>query len=293
MAVQPNQRSHQKLVQVPTPPQLCELLFQAYGPRGWWPVADEPQGEPYHDIKGLRGRPPLLVQAQQWEVMVGAILTQNTAWTNVELALAELRKNGILSLDEVACCSLALLGQAIRSSGYFNQKSTRLRELAIYLRDVWGGDLTDFLYSSSEKVRKELLARKGIGPETADSILLYAGNGYHACFVADAYAIRLFRRLGMEREAQTYDSLQAFVHGSNWTEVQGTHLELTQRQMEEHFEANGRSAPPLAKFRLAYLFNEFHALIVEHGKRHCTARSPRCETCSLQMCCTFGNSDQD
>lgn len=205
-------------------------LFKAYGPRHWWP-ADSP-----------------------FEVMVGAVLTQNTSWNGVEKAIAGLKK--ACRMDPEALLSLPeeKLQEIIRPSGYFRQKSARLRDLCRFLISGGGSGLSRPEEMPTPELRGRLLALKGIGPETADSILLYAFS--RPVFVVDAYTIRLLDRLGILPGRGAY------------AEVQGLFTE----SLEED----------------ADLFNEYHALIVVHGKEMCRKRNPLCGGCPLSDVCGFG-----
>ena len=205
---------------------MYERLLAVYGPQGWWP-----------------GRTP-------FEVAVGAILTQNTAWTNVEKAIAALRRAGALSFRGMKRLSERRLAALIRPSGYYNQKARKLRAFLDWLGERGGrsGSLRRALAGPLEEVRESLLAVHGVGPETADSILLYAGG--RAVFVVDAYTRRALSRHGMPGAATApYEELRAL------------------------FESN---LP-----RDAALYNEFHALLVRLAKERCHKRTPRCSGCPL------------
>src|SRR5579862_781390 len=143
-------------------------LFRAWGPQHWWPAET------------------------RFEVIVGAYLTQNTAWTNVELALANLRQARLLSVDGIRKVPARKLERLIRSSGYFRQKAARLKRFVAFLDEKYTGSLDKLFSQPTETLREELLTLNGIGPETADSILLYAGN--HPVFVVDAYTRRILER---------------------------------------------------------------------------------------------------
>ncbi|MBI2933394.1 MAG: endonuclease III domain-containing protein [Planctomycetes bacterium] len=198
-------------------------LLRRYGPQKWWP-AEGP-----------------------FEVMVGAILTQNTAWTNVEKAIATLKSNGLLDprrLDEMDAGTLAL---AIRPAGYFNVKAMRLKSFVRWFLDRFAGDVERMKRTAPGPLREELLAVKGVGPETADSILLYALGA--PTFVVDQYTYRLATRHGLVAEDAGYDDLK------------------------EVFETRLRGD--------ARLYNEFHALIVAVGKECCRPVA-RCESCPLR-----------
>lgn len=203
---------------------LYRALWGAFGPQHWWP-----------------GR-------TTFEVVVGAILTQNTAWANVERAIANLRAAGALSPRALRDRPLGELARLIRPSGYFNIKAHRLRAFIDHLFTRHGGDLRRMLRHPSDRLRAELLAIPGIGPETADSILLYAAN--RPVFVVDAYTRRILARHRLVSPAIDYHALQALFAG---------HLPHDPR-----------------------LFNEYHALLVRVGKEFCRAR-PRCEACPLRF----------
>ena len=210
---------------------IYDTLYRTYGPQDWWP-ADSP-----------------------FEVMFGAILTQNTNWANVEKAMASLR--GVCELTPEGILSLTpdCLEEAIRSSGYFRQKSARLHGFCRFLIDEYEGDLSRLGSVPTARLREMLLALHGIGPETADSILLYALN--RPVFVVDAYTIRLLSRLGLCSEKAKYDEVQ--------------------KLFMENLE-------PATK-----VFNEYHALIVLHCKSRCKTKVPLCDGCSLRDFCRYGS----
>ena len=201
-----------------------DALFAAHGPQHWWP-----------------GR-------TRFEVIVGAILTQNTSWTNVERAITALRKEKLLTVNAVERVSQRQLARLIRSSGYFRQKARKLKEFVRFLRSQYHGSLTNMFETPTATLREQLLAIHGIGPETADSILLYAGN--HPAFVVDAYTRRILERHRVANGKEPYQAI---------------------RQL---FESN---LPPDAK-----LFNEYHALLVHTGKHFCRKREPDCAHCPLK-----------
>jgi endonuclease-3 related protein len=186
---------------------------------------------------------------------VGAILTQNTAWANVEKAVGNLAEVQALSPAALAALPLAVLEKLIRPSGYFRQKAERLQLFASFLLERCDGDVRRLFNGSLDDIRAELLARKGIGPETADSILLYAGH--LPSFVVDAYTIRIFNRLGFFEDEKNYMRIRTF--------------------FMDHLPADSQ------------LFNEYHALIVEHGKTFCKKRKPLCPDCPLRPRCPFSN----
>lgn len=200
-------------------------LLDAHGPQHWWP-----------------GR-------SRFEVIVGAILTQSTSWTNVETAIGSLRGSRLLAPHAIRNISPAKLAKLIRPSGYFRQKAKKLKAFTQFLFSVYGGSLTRMFRTSTETLREQLLSVHGIGPETADSILLYAGE--HPVFVIDAYTRRIVERHGLATPKHSYEDLRSL------------------------FESN---LP-----RDAQLFNEFHALIVHTGKHYCRKTNPVCSACPLNV----------
>jgi endonuclease III related protein len=213
--------------EAPLRPELAlyyDALFRAHGPQHWWP-----------------GR-------TRFEVIVGAILTQSTSWSNVELAIASLRREHLLRPMALEHVSLARLSRLIRSSGYFRQKARKLKAFVHFLRRQYHGSLDRLFATPTAELREQLLTVHGIGPETADSILLYAGS--HPVFVVDAYARRILERHNLATGKHSYEEI---------------------RQL---FERNLPADPTL--------FNEYHALIVQTGKHFCRKRNPVCERCALQ-----------
>ena len=177
-----------------TPVQLYNTFLSTYGPQHWWPMDSS-----YHKLNGSDPR---------FEVIIGAILTQNTAWSNVEKAIYNLKQENMLHISSIAESDLDALKKYIRPSGFFNQKAKRLQTIASYLKKQYQGDLTLFFDQPLQNLRQELLRINGIGPETADSILLYAGN--KPIFVVDAYTKRLFGRLNLLADL-SYDQIQSYV----------------------------------------------------------------------------------
>jgi len=216
---------------------IYERLLDAFGPQGWWPVRARRGSAPrYHP-----GTYFFRDRARVEEIAIGAVLAQATAWTNAARAIEALAERGALGFAAIAAMPLDDLAEAIRSSGYFRQKARRLQGLA---RDLDEGKA--WRRMPTEALRARLLDVWGIGPETADSILLYALG--RAVFVVDAYTRRILSQAGLCGEGATYVEIQGIFHAS---------LE-----------------PDPA------VFNEYHALIVELGKRGC-GRSPSCEGCPL------------
>lgn len=202
---------------------IYQKMFDALGPQQWWP-----------------GETP-------FEIVIGAILTQNTNWSNVEKAIKNLKTAGRLSPEGIYEVSVAELAQLIRPSGFFNVKATRIKTFITWLFSRYEGSLPRMFNRDLQSLRDELLSVRGIGPETADSILLYAGN--LPTFVVDAYTHRILSRHGFISEESTYDEMKSF------------------------FEEN---LPRDVK-----LFNEYHALLVNIGKRFCKPKKV-CEPCPLR-----------
>lgn len=198
-------------------------LFTALGPQHWWP-GDSP-----------------------FEVIVGAILTQNTSWKNVEIAISRLRECRLLSPSAIREAPLRQLQRLIRSSGYFRQKARKLKTFCEFLHVEYGGSLKRMFATPTVVLREKLLGVFGIGPETADSILLYAGR--HEVFVVDAYTKRMLARHGWIDDKAKYDEVR-------W---------IFERRFPGDVER----------------FNEFHALIVHAGKAWCRPQQPKCEECPL------------
>ncbi len=239
---------------VDTIERVYRRLLGEYGPQGWWPVTVDPRKGPEY-FPGDYSHPRK--EREAWEIMVGAILTQNTSWKNVEKAIKALLPKNCLDMECIANVDKNELASMIRPAGYYNQKAERLQNLAGYILENWGS-LSEFFKRTTMEIREELLSLKGIGKETADSILLYAGK--KPIFVVDAYTRRIFTRLGLiPREDIGYDEIRGMV--------------------EESF-----SKEPAETRRKT--FNEFHALLVEHAKRYCRKR-PECRGCPLADFCSF------
>lgn len=203
--------------------QIYQKMFDALGPRHWWP-----------------GETP-------FEVIIGAILTQNTNWSNVEKAIKNLKTAGKLSPEGMYELSVTELAELIRPSGFFNVKAKRVKAFINWLFSRYEGNLSKMFAQDLQALRSELLSVKGIGPETADSILLYAGN--MPTFVVDAYTHRIFSRHELIPEESTYDEMKSFFEENLPEDVQ--------------------------------LFNEYHALIVNIGKTFCKTKKV-CEPCPLK-----------
>lgn len=204
--------------------EIYNILLDHFGPQEWWP-----------------GDTPL-------EIMVGAVLTQNTSWTNVSKAIDNLKNENLLSFEKLHDMPLELLAEKIKPAGYFNLKAARLKNLLNFIGDEYSGSLGDMFSEDALSLRKKILAVKGIGPETADSILLYAGN--KPVFVVDTYTHRIFCRHNIIAEEEGYYEIQEY---------------FTLFLPED-----------------VALFNEYHALIVRLGKEFCKKSKPLCAQCPLK-----------
>lgn len=199
-------------------------LFESFGPQRWWPART------------------------RWEVIWGAILVQNTSWRNAAAALRNLRNAGLLTWRRMREVSLSELEPLIRPAGFYRQKAKTLRCFADWILQAYGGSLNTLFAQDAAQVRARLLAVRGIGPETADAILLYAGR--QPSFVADAYTRRVLSRHNLFHASTDYAAARAFLH---------------------------QNLPPDQS-----LFNEFHALLVEAAKRYCHRNVANCDACPLQ-----------
>jgi endonuclease-3 related protein len=235
-------------------------LFEAWGPQNWWPARS------------------------RFEVIVGAYLTQNTAWTNVEKALANLRSARVLSVIGIRKVPLAELERLIRPAGYFRQKAQRLKTFVAFLDRKNAGSLTKVFARPTAQLRKELLELNGIGPETADSILLYAGN--HPVFVVDAYTRRIAARHAIVPEDAAYEDVrQLFEDSLAPLAGPGGDSEDSMQRLVAGFP----NAPHLpsrmsqaTRTSLTQIYNEMHGLIVGVGKNFCKKSQPHCDGCPLQ-----------
>ncbi|MGI9533321.1 MAG: endonuclease III domain-containing protein [Thermodesulfobacteriota bacterium] len=203
---------------------IFNSLSEYYGPQNWWPADDA------------------------FECMVGAILTQNTSWSNVELALNNIKSKMSLNIRNISQIQLDDLSRLIKPAGYYNQKALRLKEFVEFINNKFDGRLENMLPVNENELRKQLLSVKGIGPETADSILLYALN--KPVFVIDKYTYRIFYRHGIIPKNSSYELMQKIFMNNLAENVQ--------------------------------LFNEYHALIVMLGKNHC-GKKAKCNKCPLDI----------
>jgi endonuclease-3 related protein len=234
-------------------------LFRAWGRQHWWP-AQSP-----------------------FEVIAGSYLTQNTAWTNVEKALANLRAARLLSVNGVRRARLAELERLIRPAGYFRQKAKRLKLFVAFLDRQYAGSLARLFALPTANLREELLNLHGIGPETADSILLYAGN--HPVFVVDAYTRRILARHEILSEKAPYEEIRELFERALAPVAES---DAESAGMKEHLARGfpGTTHPPSAmstakRTARAQIYNEMHGLIVGVGKNYCKKHEPLCKNCPL------------
>lgn len=206
---------------------IYKKLFTYFGPQHWWP-ADTP-----------------------FEVIIGAILTQNTNWNNVEKTIDNLKRKNLLCPKKLHRISLRRLTPLIKPAGYFNIKAKRLKSFLDVLFNSYNGKLKNMFSIDTPRLRQTLLDINGVGPETADSVLLYALD--RPIFVVDAYTKRIFLRLGLIKEKDSYSQIQ----------------DLFMRNLNKDVK----------------LFNEYHALLVKLGKGICTKNNPKCDICPLRSIC--------
>lgn len=271
---------------------IYNKLLKEYGRQGWWPLTPEYSFKTKHHV----GKPKN--SKHRFEIILGAILTQNTSWKNVEKAISQLNREKLVNINKISKTNHEKLANLIKSAGYYNQKAERLKIIADYIVKNYDGDIDGFFnktffnddgsvklkkikeskFSKMNKsdelktsdtilehknnrvyknkgigeLRKELLEINGIGPETADSIILYAAE--KPSFVVDAYTRRIFSRLGLIDENAAYDEIQEFF----------------MKTLPKNTE----------------LFKEYHALIVEHAKRHCKNK-PICNNCPVIEFCKY------
>lgn len=237
----------------------------------------------YHTLFSVWGRQHWWPAQSRFEVIVGAYLTQNTSWTNVEKALANLRRARLLTIDGIRRTPQPQLARFIRSSGYFRQKAQRLKMFVRFLDRGYGGSLSRMFAQPTAELRDALLALHGVGPETADSILLYAGN--HPVFVVDAYTRRVLERHLIVSSKTGYDDIrQLFEQALRETIASKQSLEGTPTAgAGPHGSCHRPSRASMAKrTALVQVFNEMHGLIVGVGKNYCLKSQPRCDQCPLR-----------
>jgi len=221
-------------------------LLSHFGPQRWWPVTGEGKIQPEYS-----GGPKN--EKQQLEVIFGSILTQNTNWKNVEKAIVNLNRNELINAKKIIKIEDKKLAEVIKSSGYHNQKAKKLKNFCRFLLQYYRFDLKKLFDKEAKKLRKELLSINGIGPETADSIILYAAK--KPMFVIDAYTKRILNRVGFKEN--TYDDFQKLFM---------------------------QNLPKSEK-----LFNEYHALLVSLGKNICK-KNPLCKNCPIKEYCDYYRS---
>jgi len=205
---------------------IYRLLYRHFGPQYWWPAKSP------------------------FEVMVGAILTQNTSWSNVEKVIANLKKHKVLTPLKIYQLPKGKLARLIRSAGYYNIKAVRLKAFLKFFINNYRASISKISKASLPVLRRELLSVKGVGPETADSILLYALN--KPVFVIDAYTKRIFSRHKLLPQEVSYPEAQMFFMSGLKNDVK--------------------------------LFNEYHALLVALAKAYCSKSKPKCSLCPLAFC---------
>ncbi len=225
------------------PQTLYKILLETFGHQNWWPIDKQ-----YH--KKNKSDP-------RFEIIIGAILTQNTAWSNVEKALDNLKSKNMLETKKISDADIRVLKKLIKPSGFFNQKSHRLKNMARHLHENYNDNLDLFFDRNMKDIRDELLSMNGIGPETADSIILYAGD--LPIFVVDAYTKRLCKRLPLKT-------------GSSYDEIQ----DYFQEQIKKHYKEN----------EITRVYNELHALIVVLAKNYCK-KKPDCKNCPIRKNCEY------
>jgi len=227
-------------------------LYARWGPQNWWPAQS------------------------RLEVIAGAYLTQNTNWSNVEKAIGNLRRAGVLSVKGLREIPLRRLQQLVRPSGYFRQKAQRLKKFIRYLDRRYDGSLDRMFSQPTDQLRAELLALNGVGPETADSILLYAGN--HPVFVVDAYTRRILERHEIITHKTGYEEIRGLIERS-LGQAEASALRFPQAGSEPRHPVSRMSRAPRGE--LTQHYNELHALIVRAGNQYCRS-TPRCEECPLR-----------
>ncbi len=209
---------------------------------------------------------------------MGAYLTQNTSWSNVEIALRNLRTARVLSLDGIRGIPRPRLEKLIRSSGYFRQKARNLKTFVKFLDSNYGGSLTRMFAEPTAVLREQLLGLNGVGPETADSILLYAGQ--HSVFVVDAYTRRLASRHGILDENADYEQFRVVFEKAlaATPQVRSSTMDFPTRGHASHRPSRMSLA---RREPLVQVFNEMHGLIVSAGKQYCLKSKAQCEQCPL------------
>ena len=222
---------------------IFSILHKKYGNLNWWPVDKK-----YHEKNNSDPR---------FEIIVGAILTQNTGWNNVEKAIINLKLKNKLEIKKILEIDINKLKDIIKPSGFFNQKAERLKNISSFFYNEFSGNLNNFFNRELNIIREELLSLNGIGPETADSILLYAGN--LPIFVVDAYTKRLCERIPLTN-SQSYDDVQKYF----------------EKELKKNYTNKD----------LVNTYNELHAQIVIFSKDYCK-KKPKCFNCPLGKYCNY------
>ncbi len=227
-------------------------MLQRWGPQSWWPAHS------------------------RLEVIVGAYLTQNTNWSNVEKAIVNLKREQVLTVKGLRDIHIWNLEELIRPSGYFRQKARRLKGFIEFLDKQYDGSLDKMFAQPTETLRSELLSLNGIGPETADSILLYSGN--HPVFVVDAYTRRILERHQVIDAKTDYEEIRGLVETAIKSAEPGE-LKVTGAGKDPRHPVSRMSSTD--RTELVQHYNELHALIVRAGSEYCRTR-PKCEECPLK-----------
>lgn len=233
---------------------VYQILYTEFGPQGWWPVYDSG----FKTVKYHPRRYRVLNEKEAFEISVGAILTQNTTWKNVEKCIIKLNEYNLISPYALNKLNSEKLESLIRSSGYYKQKTLKLKYFSRWLISEGGNLLTLPGKYNLSQIRERLLSVKGIGRETADSIILYAMS--LPTFVIDSYTKRIYSRLFSDNKEYEYDALKKI------------------------FEAALKSS--------YILYNEYHALIVKLAKDYCLKNNPLCEKCVLKKICNYGRNNE-
>ncbi len=239
-------------------PAYYRALIAVWGPQDWWPART------------------------RFEVIAGAFLTQNTAWTNVERALANLRRARVLSVEGIRRTPQRRLERLIRPAGYFRQKAARLKNFVHHLDADYQGSLARMLARPTAELRAELLALNGVGPETADSILLYAGG--HASFVVDAYTRRILERHDLIHSKASYEEVRELFASSLIGEPAPEGPAFPRESKPETRNSAFRSPKYVVEgaAAAAQVYNEYHALLVRAAKHHCRKKQALCAGCPLE-----------
>lgn len=228
---------------------IYETLYRKFGPQGWWPIVDINKNKSIYR-KGYFAK---LKDKEMFEISIGAILTQNTTWKNAEKGLLSLKKNDLLSYTKILNTKDLTLYRLIRSTGYYKQKTKKIKNFSLWLLNNDGSLSKIFskFKNKKDELRDLLLKINGVGRETADSILLYAG--YLPFFVIDSYTKRLYKRFTGDMNEYDYDDLRI----------------IFEKSLNKDFK----------------IYMEFHALIVELSKNICLKKNPLCLKCPLSHIC--------